>query len=44
MPAFLEDNLHARFSGGGTLHRWAGGMEELLILKVKLFKECCFVL
>ena len=39
----------ARFSGCGTLHRWAGGVEELLILEVKslqrkIFKECCFVL
>jgi len=49
MPAFLEDYLHARFSGCCTLHRWAGGVEELLILEVKtlqrkIFKECCFVL
>jgi hypothetical protein len=35
MPAFLEDYLHARFSGCGTLFRWAGGIEELLILEVK---------
>jgi hypothetical protein len=47
--AFLEDYLHARFSGCGTLHRWAGGVEELLILEVKslqrkIFKECCFAL
>jgi hypothetical protein len=49
MPAFLEDYLHAHFSGCGTLQRWAGGVEELLILEVKslqrkIFKECCFVL
>ena len=49
MPAFLEDYLHARFSGCGTLFQWAGGVEELLILEVeslqrKIFKECCFVL
>jgi hypothetical protein len=47
--AFLEDYLHARFSGCGTLHQWAGGIEELLILEVKslqrkICKECCFVL
>jgi hypothetical protein len=39
----------ARYSGCGTLHRWANGVEELLILEVKslqrkIFKECCFVL
>jgi hypothetical protein len=49
MPTFLEDYLHARFSGCGTLHQWAGGMEELMILEVKslqrkMFKGCCFVL
>ncbi len=49
MPAFLEDYLHACFSGCGTLFRWADGVEELLILKVeslqrKMFEECCFVL
>jgi hypothetical protein len=38
MPAFLEDYLHARFSGCGTLHRWAGGVEELLILEVNHFR------
>ena len=41
----LEDYLHARFSGRGALFRWAGGVEELLILEVesldrKIFKEC----
>jgi hypothetical protein len=35
MPAFLEDYLHARLNGCGTLHRWAGGVEELLIHEVK---------
>jgi len=35
MPAFLEEYLHARFSGCGTLFRWAGGVEELLILEVE---------
>jgi hypothetical protein len=44
---FLEDYLHACFSGCGTLHQWVGGVEELLILKAesqqrKIFKECCF--
>jgi hypothetical protein len=43
-PAFLEDYLHARFNDCGTLHQWAGGVEELLILEVKslqrkIFKE-----
>jgi len=47
MPAFLEDYLHARFSGCGMLFRWAGGVEELLILEVEslqrsIFEECCF--
>ena len=35
MPAFFEDYLHACFSGCGTLHRWVGGMEKLLILEVE---------
>jgi hypothetical protein len=47
MSAFLEDYLHACFSGCGMLHQWVGGMEELLILEVeslqgKIFKECSF--
>ena len=35
MPVFLEDYLHDCFSGFGMLHRWLGGMEELLILEVE---------
>jgi hypothetical protein len=35
MPAFLEDYFRDCFSGCGTLFRWAGGIEELLILEVE---------
>ena len=42
MPAFLEDYVHARFSGCGTLHRWAGSVEELLILEVKSLQRKIF--